>query len=87
MKTNFFRMPVASVVVISMCMAVGRAQTVTGTVTGTVSDQSGAVIPGANVAAHNIDTGVNSSATSDSAGIYRIGFLPIGPYQVTVEAK
>jgi hypothetical protein len=38
MKTNFFRMPVASVFVISMCIAVGRAQTVTGTVTGTVSD-------------------------------------------------
>lgn len=63
------------------------AQTVTGTVSGTVSDQSGAVIPGANVAAHNTDTGVTSSATSDSAGVYRIGFLPIGPYQVTVEAK
>jgi Carboxypeptidase regulatory-like domain len=66
----------------------GRAaQTVTGTVTGIVTDQSGAVIPGANVVATNMDTGVNSSATSDSAGVYRIGFLPIGPYQVTVTAQ
>src|SRR5580692_11498630 len=87
MKTNFFRMPVASVVLMLMCIAVARAQTVTGAVTGVVSDQSGAVIPGANVVAHDMATGVNSSATSDSAGVYRIGFLPIGPYQVTVEAK
>ena len=87
MKTNFFRMPVASVVLMLMRIAVARAQTVTGAVTGVVSDQSGAVIPGANVVAHDMATGVNSSATSDSAGVYRIGFLPIGPYQVTVEAK
>src|ERR1700753_4420765 len=86
MKTNFFRTPVASVVLLLICLAVGRAQTVTGTVTGTVSDQSGAVLPAAKVTAHNMDTGVTSSATSDSAGVYRIGFLPIGPYQVTVEA-
>ena len=80
MKTNFFRTPVASVVLMLMCIAVGRGQTVTGTVTGTISDQSGAVLPGAKVTAHNMDTGVSSSATSDSAGVYRIGFLPIGPY-------
>jgi Carboxypeptidase regulatory-like domain len=42
--------------------------------------------PRANVAAHNMDTGVTSSATSNSAGVYRIGFLPIGRYQVTVVA-
>jgi hypothetical protein len=70
-----------------MSMAAGRAQTVTGTVTGTVTDRSGAVIPGANVVALNMDTGVGSAATSDSAGLYRIGFLPIGRYQVTVDAK
>src|SRR6201996_3369284 len=87
MKTNFFRTPVASVVLLLICLAVGRAQTVTGTVTGTVSDQSGAVLPAAKVTAHNMDTGGTSSATSDSGGVYRIGFLPIGPYQVTVEAK
>jgi hypothetical protein len=87
MKTNSFRMLVACAVAMLLCVTVGRAQTVTGTVTGTVTDQSGAVIPGAHVVAVNTDTGVSSSATSDSAGVYRIGFLPIGPYQVSVEAK
>ena len=80
-------MLVACAVAMLMFTALGRAQTVTGTITGTVTDQSSAVIPGANVVAVNMDTGVNSSATSDSAGVYRIGFLPIGRYQVTVEAK
>jgi hypothetical protein len=84
---NSLRMLVACVVFLLMCTALGRAQTVTGTVTGTVTDQSGAVIPGATVVALNMETGVSSSATSDSAGVYRIGFLPIGRYQVSVAAK
>lgn len=62
------------------------AQTVTGSITGEVTDSSGAVVAGAHVTAHNVDTGVNSTATSDSAGVYRIGYLPIGNYQVTVNA-
>src|SRR5580698_2466702 len=87
MKTNSFRMLVACAVAMLMCTVFGRAQTVTGTITGVVTDLSGAVVPGAHVVAVNTDTGVNSSATSGSAGVYRIGFLPIGRYQVTVEAK
>ena len=63
------------------------AQTVTGAVTGTISDSTGAVIPGAHVVAHNLDTGVDSVATSDRAGIYRIQFLPIGRYEVSIEAN
>jgi hypothetical protein len=86
MKSNSFRKLVACAVALLMFTAFGRAQTVTGTITGTVNDPSGAVIPGAHIVAVNTDTGVNSSATSDSAGVYRIGFLPIGRYQVSVEA-
>jgi hypothetical protein len=62
------------------------AQTVTGAITGEVTDPSGAVVAGAHITAHNIDTGVDSTATSDSAGIYRISYLPIGNYQVTINA-
>ncbi len=87
MKTNFFRMLVGSLVAVLMCAAMGRAQTVTGTVTGTITDSSGAVVPGAQVVARNMDTGVDSKATSDSRGLYRIGFLPIGRYQVTINAQ
>ncbi len=62
------------------------AQTVTGAVTGNVTDPSGAVIPGARVTAHNLETGVDSTATTNGSGLYRIAFLPIGRYQVTVQA-
>jgi hypothetical protein len=87
MRTNALKSLAVSLAAILMFVTLGRAQTVTGTVTGTVTDASGAVIAGATVVAHNLDTGVDSSATSDSAGVYRVSFLPIGRYQVTVEAS
>jgi hypothetical protein len=62
------------------------AQTVTGAITGEVTDASGASVAGAHITANNLDTGVNSSATSDSAGVYRISYLPIGNYKVTIDA-
>jgi hypothetical protein len=63
-----------------------HAQTVTGNITGIVTDSSGAIIPKATVTALNQDTGVSSSANTNAAGLYRIEFLPIGHYQVTVQA-
>jgi hypothetical protein len=62
------------------------AQTVTGSVGGTVTDSSGAVVPNAQVTAHNTATGVDTQATTNGAGIYSIRFLPIGVYEVTVQA-
>jgi hypothetical protein len=62
------------------------AQTVTGSVGGTVTDATGAVVPNAHVTALNTATGVATQATTNGAGIYSIRFLPIGQYQVTVEA-
>ncbi len=64
-----------------------HAQTVTGSITGTVTDSSGAIVSGAAIVAHNLDTGVDSPTTTNGAGLYRIQFLPIGRYQVTVQAK
>lgn len=64
-----------------------KAQTVTGAVTGEVTDPSGAVVSGAHITAHNVDTGVDSSTTSDSAGVYRISYLPIGNYEVHIQAS
>src|ERR1700679_2234870 len=62
------------------------AQTVTGSIGGTVTDITGAVVPNAQVTAHNIATGIDTQATSNGAGIYSIRFLPIGQYEVTVQA-
>ena len=76
----------ALVTLCAVCATPAVAQTVTGGVTGTITDPSGAVVPGAQITAHNVDTGVDTTATTDKAGVYRIQFLPIGRYQVTVHA-
>ena len=69
-----------------MSFAAVQAQTVTGTVTGTVLDPSGAAVPGATVTIVNVATGVRTPATSNQTGVYSVRFLPIGAYRVEVEA-
>ncbi len=54
---------------------------------GTLTDQSGAVIPGATIAARNAATGVERKTSSNRAGDYSIPLLPIGDYTVTAEAN
>jgi hypothetical protein len=54
------------------------AQTVTGSIRGTVTDPSGAIIAGAKVVATNAATGVSTTATTNSSGEYSIRFLQIG---------
>ncbi len=85
MKTNAFRFFLACALAVLACVT-ARGQNVTGAITGEVTDSSGAVLPGASVVALNLDTNVSTSATTNSEGLFRIDFLPIGHYQVTVEA-
>lgn len=62
-----------------------RAQLSTaGTITGTVDDQNGAVIPGARVTITDTDTNVKTQALSNSVGVYTQVGLPYGLYSVTV---
>ena len=63
------------------------AQTITGSILGTVTDPSGAVVSGAKVSANNTATGVVTSTTTNAEGLYNIRFLPIGPYTVTISAQ
>jgi outer membrane receptor protein involved in Fe transport len=66
---------------------VARAQTITGSVNGTVTDPSGAVIPNAKVTATNVDTGIETPSTTNSDGIFNIPFLQIGNYKLTVDVS
>ncbi len=59
------------------------AQTVTGTLQGTVKDSTGAVLPGAGVTARNVDTGQSRTTVTNQAGYYVQPFLPIGRYEVS----
>jgi hypothetical protein len=60
----------------------GFAQT-TATLSGVVSDASGAVLPGAQVTVTNTGTGVKRAVTTDSAGRFTASQLAPGPYEVT----
>jgi hypothetical protein len=66
------------------CVSIAPGQSVTGSVTGQVTDPTGAVVSGAHVAVHNLDTGVDTSTTTNPDGLYRIDYLPIGNYQLIV---
>ena len=87
MKMIFHRLVLGCALAMLACVSAATGQTVTGSITGSVTDQTNAVVPGASVTAHNIDTGVDTPTTANSVGYYRIDFLPIGHYQVTVKAN
>ena len=69
-----------------LLLSSASGQTVTGSITGQVTDQSGALIVGANVTAENVATSVRTSAKTNASGVYTIRFLPVGTYTVDVEA-
>ena len=64
-----------------------RAQQITGSIRGTVVDPSGAVVTTATVSAKQTETGLVRSAMTDHAGAYVLLELPVGHYQLQVEAR
>ncbi len=60
---------------------------VMGSISGTVSDSSGAVIPGAGVAALNTGTGVKESTKTNAQGFYSLPALPVGHYNLSIQAQ
>lgn len=77
----------AALAVIAFITTFASAQTITGTIRGTVTDPAGAVVPGAHVTATSVATGVRTSTVTNQTGEYNIQFLPIGTYTVTVAAS
>ncbi len=67
-----------------VCASLGSAQTVTGTLSGSVFDASGAVMPGVKIVAKSEQTGAVRDATANEEGYYLMSFMPIGSYEVTV---
>src|SRR5215470_10864433 len=60
------------------------AQTFRGTILGTVTDPQGAVVAGAKVTAHNVNTGLERATQTSADGSYSLPELPIGTYTVSV---
>ena len=61
-----------------------HAQVVGGTISGTVLDPAGAVVPGAAVLIHNQETGGERRLVTDGSGAYAAPSIPIGRYTLTV---
>jgi hypothetical protein len=76
---------------IIVCMALIGLQTVhaqtTGSISGTVTDPNGAVVPGATVTVTNLGTGAQRVDTTNDAGAFTISTLQPGTYSVAVEGK
>ena len=69
------------------CSATLSAQVDTGVLSGTVSDGSGAVIPGANVEVLNTATNYQLTRETNASGLYVSPPLPPGPYRITISSQ
>src|SRR5688572_15457717 len=63
-----------------------EAQVTTGTILGTVTDQSGGVLAGATITVTNLDTRFSRTVWTDADGTYFLANMPLGPYDVQAEA-
>lgn len=70
-----------------LAAAPAGAQVSTGAVTGRISDEQGAGLPGVTIEARNADNGFARIDTTDSAGVYRLAALPVGDYLVTAQVS
>jgi len=66
--------------------ATAFGQGVNASLTGTIQDASGGVLPNTNVVARNVDTGVEARTASNDRGSYTFPSLPIGSYSITATA-
>src|SRR5215510_8997257 len=72
--------------VFCLLTALAFGQVLTGMISGTVSDSSGAIVPSATVTIVNADTGVTAfHGITNESGLYRAPSLPVGRYNVIVE--
>ena len=82
-KTNLTVFSIGIVFVLLFLPTIAAAQTVTGTLRGTVSDSKGAVVPGADVIIRNMETGQERTLKTGSEGVYVAPFMPLGRYTIT----
>jgi len=85
MSTASLRLVIRCVVAIVLFAAPVAAQSITGTIQGTVVDNQNLAVPAATVTVRNIDTNVTRETVTDGEGVYRFLNMPVGNYELTVE--
>src|SRR5580658_9563534 len=88
MTTSKFMVGLLALLVIALMIAPSlMAQSlVSGDLTGTITDPSGAVVSNATVTLTSDATGASRTTSTNSSGAYRFALLPPGPYTVSVVA-
>jgi hypothetical protein len=86
LRINLLEASALFVLLLTLSTAMARAQVLYGTISGNVTDNSGAVISNGSVTAVNVATGTSRTVTTNSEGIYQIQDLQPGTYTVTVTA-
>src|SRR4051812_5075898 len=76
--------PVLAIVMSLAIAQLGITQTTTATLSGTISDATGGVLPGAQVVVTNTSTGVKRTTPSDERGRFVVAQLAPGPYELSV---
>jgi len=76
-----------SVVAVSLLLSASAWAQATAQLTGTVRDESGAVLPGVSVTVTQTDTGFTRTVVTEGSGIYTIPNLPTGPYRLEVSLQ
>ena len=71
----------------STALAFGQAEIGGATLNGSVTDPTGAAVPNAKVAVNSTQTGLTRTTTTNEAGLYSFPQLPVGTYNLTVEAN
>jgi hypothetical protein len=78
------RLLVLSLLLTVVSASILSAQTFRGTLLGSVTDATGAVIPSASISVKNMDTGIKRTTQSNIDGAFTVPELPVGRYSVTV---
>ncbi len=87
MFKNILRAAPVCCVILALLSVSLFAQAPTGTISGVVTDESGAVIPNATVTITNKATNVSRTGTTNAEGFYSVPALPAGDYEVKGELK
>ncbi len=81
------RLSLALLLLLLPLSLLAQSQATTGVIEGTVTDATGAALPGVTVTVHNTATNYEVTAITDSAGRFRAVLLPLGPYEVTASLE
>ncbi len=86
MKLRPLSLPLITTALVALAIS-SNAQSITGSITGIVTDSSGGLIPGAQITVLNLGTNIQSKTTSDASGNYTVPLLPRGDYRLEVSAQ